>query len=95
MLSQYTRKVLNAASRLHSASLARLVRHHEKAEELAARRVEDAEAFSRWANEQKRQARAALTDAIDSTEQCVIAVSAELDTLPACTQSAARIVPFN
>lgn len=87
-----TRKILNAASRFHASRLVALVDKAERSEQKAGVVVELAERMSRWANEKKKEARADLVSAVTHTDVVAEAVAAELDTLPALTDDAARLV---
>jgi len=87
-----TRKILNLVSKLHAKRLVGLVYHAERAESRAGVAVELAEQFSRWANAKKQEARNDLTEAVERTDIVAQAVAAELDTLPALTDDAVRLV---
>lgn len=87
-----TRKILNAVSRLHAKRLVALVSKAERAEHRAGTTVDLAERMSRWANEQKQKARRELADAVEYTDIVADAVAAELDTLPALSEDAQRMV---
>ena len=86
-----TRKILNAVSRLHAWRLVALVDKAERAEQRAGVAVELAERLSRWANAKKQEARTDLVNAVEHTDVVAQAVAAELDTLPAVTDDAARL----
>lgn len=87
-----TRKILHLVSKLHAKRLVALVSKAERAEQRAGTTVELAERMSRWANEQKQKARSELVEAVEHTDIVAEAVSAELDTLPALTADAQRLV---
>lgn len=87
-----TRKILNAVSKFHAARLVALVSKAENAEQRAGVAVDLAEQFSRWANAKKQEARADLVKAVEHTDIVAEAVAAELDTLPALTADAVRMV---
>jgi DNA-directed RNA polymerase subunit F len=87
-----TRKILNVVSKFHATRLVGLVDKAEKAEQRAGVAVELAERFSRWANEKKKEARSDLVRAVAHADVVAEAVAAELDTLPALTDDAVRLV---
>lgn len=77
-----TRALTKAAMNIHAGRLVGLVRAAERAEERAGAAEEEAIRLSAWANENKRKARAALTDAIHRTDVVAEAVASELEMLP-------------
>ena len=91
ILANATRRILTAVSHVHASALLRILHGAEKAEMRAAESKEQAEEFSRWANEQKQIARQALVEAVERTDITAQAVAAELDTLPALTPEARAV----
>lgn len=77
-----TRALTKAAMNIHAGRLVGLVRAAERAEQQAGATEEEAIRLSAWANENKRKAREALTDAIHRTDVVAEAVASELETLP-------------
>jgi len=90
-LARLTRGALNKVSQLHSAALVRVLDKAEAAEDSAQRRVDQAERFSRWANEVKRAAREDYAERIHHTNRVMDAVQAELETLPAVVEAAREV----
>jgi len=79
---QATRRLAAIAMNIHAGRLVALVAAAERAEEEAGFQAAEAERLSRWANENKKAKRAALTEAVERTDTLAEAVAAELETLP-------------
>ena len=92
ILANATRRILTAASHVHASALLRILRSAERDEQKAAEATEQAEEFSRWANEQKQVARRQLVEAVERVDITAQAVAAELDTLPALTPEARAVL---
>jgi len=81
-LIQATRRLAGIAMNIHAGRLVALVAAAERAEEEAGFQADEAAKLSRWANENKKAKREALTEAVERTDAVAEAVAAELETLP-------------